>query len=167
VGVYFTLAGQFQTDLAVNVDAPNQFHKLAPNTRFTPILTINFHNRGPAWEPNGTFMLNVIGVPTLSFGGTAAPAPGPPLTNCQLTHNGLSHSVNCGLSDFAPGTSGQLRVVLEVTAPSSDYTDFTVALSWSIGAAAVTDLDPSNNARTVTFVLCGTKSTNPGCQTAS
>ena len=167
VGVWFTLAGQFETDLALNPPSPDRYTKLAPNQTFVQSVGVNFHNLGPAWEPNGSFLLNVEGAQQFALGnGLGAPAPSAPLTNCQETDNGLSHSVSCGLSDFAPGTSGLLGVIFKVTAPASDYTDFTVAFGWSISAGAVSDLDSSNNTRSVDWVFCGSRSTKPGCQTA-
>jgi hypothetical protein len=167
VGVLFSLAGQFETDLALNPPLPDQFVKLAPNQTFTQGVYINFHNDGPAWEPNGTFQLHVDGAPAFALGSGVLAPPSAPLTNCQQSDNGLSHSVSCGLSDFAPGTSSKLGTVFQVKAPASDYSDFSVAWSWYIGAGAIPDLDASNNQRYVTFVFCGSKSTNPGCQTAS
>ena len=168
VGVWFTLAGQFETDLALNPPSPDQFIALAPGATDTQPLSVNFHNLGPAWEPNGSFFLSIAGAPTAALGsGLGAPAPSAPLTGCQQVDNGLSHTISCGLSDFAPGTSGVLGAIFQVTAPSSNYSDFTVSISWYIGAGAIPDLDSSNNVRYVNFVFCGSQSTNPGCQTAT
>jgi hypothetical protein len=167
LGLVFRLNGQFQTDLAVN--PPSQlFQKLSPGTTSAQQVNVQFRNLGPAWEPNGSFLLNVSGAPDFAIG--TLPGPGPPLTNCQQTDNpaaNFSHSVSCGVSNFAPGTEAALSVVFRVKAPSSDYTDFSVAFSWTISAGGVSDLNPANNTSHATITFCGSKSTNPGCQTAS
>jgi hypothetical protein len=168
VGVLFRLAGGFQTDLAVNPSPPTSYYKLAPGKTFTEQVNVHFFNRGPGWEPNGKFQVNVDGAPKFALGSGLVPPPGPPLTNCQQSDNpnGISHVATCGLSDFAPATEGALSTIIQVTAPSSDYSDFSVGFTWYIGAGAVTDLNSSNNQSYATITLCGSKSTNPGCQTA-
>ena len=168
LGVVFELEGQFQTDLALNPPEPITYHKLAPGTTYADIVTVNFRNQGPAWEPNGMFQVNVDGAQYAYWGnGTGSPAPGPPLTNCQQSNNGSSYIFQCGLSDFAPFTAGAVGVNFSVTAPPGPYTDFSVVYQVYISAGTVTDLNSSNDTTNHTWVFCGTQSTNPGCQGAS
>ncbi len=168
VGALFRLKGQFETDLALNPTEPIEYHKLAPNQTYTQGVIINFRNQGPAWEPGGMFQVNVAGAQYAVLGnGTAAPAPAPPLTNCQASSNGLSQLFQCGLSDFAPDTAGKLGTVFQAKAPAGPYSDFSVIYQDYISAGAITDLDSSNNANSHTWVFCGAQSTKPGCQTAN
>ncbi len=80
--------------------------------------------------------------------------------------NGLSSVGTCDFSDVAPGTDPILPAAFKVTAPSSDYSDFSVVVQWSIAAGGVQDLNSSDNQDSIAFVFCGTQSTKPGCQTA-
>jgi hypothetical protein len=166
VGIQFMLAGHFGTDLALNPPAV-VYYKLDPGHSFYGEASLNFRNDGPGWEPTGKFQVNFIGPPQVVLGsGGGLPPPGPPLTNCQLSDNGVSHVVTCGLSDFAPATAGSLHLFYKVQAPSSDYSDFSVSLQWSIGAGGVQDMNASNNLSNATVFFCGPQSTKPGCQTA-
>ncbi len=167
LGVLFRLKGQFETDLAVNPPEPIEYHKLAPGQSYVQGVNAHFFNRGPAWEPNGMFQVIVTGAQSAVLGSGTVPAPGPPLSNCQVSDNGLSHSFQCGLSDFAPETEGVLGTVFQATAPAGSYTDFTVEYQTYLSAGAVTDLNSANNDTSHEWVFCGPQSTNPGCQTAS
>jgi hypothetical protein len=166
VGVWFTLAGQFQTDLALNPPGVHRFRKLAPNQAYTAIIGVDFRNDGPAWEPTGTFWVDLAGAGVQTMFESSTPSSSPSLVNCQA-NNVSEHRVTCGLSDFAPSTQGLLYVTFQVKAPPNAYSDFSVAFTWYIGAGAVTDLNSSNNSSSATYTFCGSTSTNPGCQSAS
>ena len=164
LGVLFRLAGQFETDLAVNPPPPDAYYKFTGGaTSVTPVVNVHFRNQGPAWEPSGTFWLDIVGPQNVAIQNyPAGPPPGPPLTNCQVYSNGVnSHRVTCGLSNFAPGTEGVLSVIYNVTAQPADSS---VYFHWYVGAGAVTDLNTSNNDSHATNIYCGTKSTTPACQ---
>jgi hypothetical protein len=163
MGVSFGLSGNFATDLAFNAPIPDTYYKLAPGQTATEGATFAFHNFGPDWEPAGKYQLNVAGAPHFAL----VPPVSAPLTGCQQSDNGLSHIVTCGLTDFAPGTDGSLSSGFQVTAPSSDYSDFSVVYSFYMSAGPLSDLNSSNNQNHHIFVFCGSKSTKPGCQTAS
>jgi hypothetical protein len=168
LGVLFRVKGQFETDLAVNPPEPIEYHKLAPGQTYTQGIYANFRNQGPSWEPNGMLQVNVTGAQSAVLGsGVGTAAPGPPLTSCQVSDNGLSHIFQCGLSDFAPFTAGSLGTVFAATAPAGSYTDFTVIYQVYISAGTVTDLNSGNNSTYHEWVFCGPQSTKPGCQTAS
>jgi hypothetical protein len=94
--------------------------------------------------------------------------PGPPLTSCTTALNGGDDdTVDCGLRDFAPGTSGALGALFRVMGPPYDYADFSRTITWQLGPRSFGELQPSNNEAQTKFVFCGTKSTNPGCQSAT
>jgi hypothetical protein len=168
LGVSFGLSGDFGTDLAFNAPTPDTYFKLPPGQSKAVTATAEFHNYGPDWDTGGKFQLNVDGAPQFVLGtGGAVPPPSAPLTGCQQSDNGLSHIVTCGLTDFAPGTDGSLSSIFQVTAPSSDYSDFSVIYSLYISPGPLSDPNRSNNTTTHVFVFCGSKSTKPGCQSAS
>ena len=168
MGVSFAISGNFATDLAFNPRTPDDYYKLAPGQSYTPWIKLHFHNLGPDWVPAGKLQLNVSGASrfTLGSGTSVVPAPSAPLTDCQQSQNGPSFLVTCGLSGFAPGTDGTLDSLYQVTAPSSDYSDFSVVYSVYMSPGGLSDLNSADNQNQHVWVFCGSKSTNPGCQNA-
>jgi hypothetical protein len=172
LGVEFVLTGRIATDLVAGIQqSVVEYRKLAPNQTYTQGFNVTFGNDGPAWLPMGTFRIDVCCPQAFSVADAnsigVAP-PGPPLTNCMTSANsGQDYTVDCGLKDFAPGTSGALGSIFRVMGPPIDYGDFSLTITWQLGPRSFGELQPSNNQAQTKFVFCGTKSTNPGCQSTT
>jgi hypothetical protein len=171
VAIEFFLQGHIGTDLGEN-PGRDEFRKLAPNQSYTQGFNVSFKNNGPAGVAKGIFHLTVCCTPKFLLGSSATAAtgvapPAPPLTDCKETDSGTSHTVDCGIANMAPGTSGILGAVFEVVGPPGDYSDFSVSIGWQVVSTGVQDTNTANNTSGIRIYFCGTKSTNPGCKTAS
>ena len=158
LAVYFTLGGEFASDLGLVEPPPKSpvYYK-ATVPQYTLTIGLQVFNRGPSATVDGmgTFTANI----NADFVGVKA-AP-PPFKNCRVTGT----RVDCELSQMPSADSGNLSLFVRKDFSNTNFAEQTSVLSWR---STLQGNDPNfdNNNRSVTIVWCGSQATSDGCASA-